>query len=118
MNVKRLTFTLLPITVCLLLCEITGCSMHMQTDFSAQAAPTLVAITFYSENSRWPTSRVELVECAGKDLNLNSRFTNEVYSTLTLDVQTNGSLIIHGELAPPGKGNWTTHLGQPNDTRY
>ena len=115
MNVKRLTFKPIPIAACLLLCGIIGCFTF--TDLRALATPSLVATTFYSQNNRWPTSRVELVECATNALN-NLSFTNELYSTLTLDVQTNGSLVIHCELAPPAKGSSTFQLEQPKVTKY
>jgi hypothetical protein len=77
--------------------------------------PTVLSSLFYSDNNRWPTSRVGLVEWATNRPDL-VEFTNSLSSTLAFNVQTNGSLTIHGVLAPPFKGDWVQHLDKPTNT--
>lgn len=106
------------ITLTLMFFALTGCltSSDLQRGAGAIVAPSMLSSLFYSDNNRWPTSRVELADYATNHLDLVA-FTNSLYSTLTFDVQTNGSLIIHGALVPPVKVDWTEHLDKPSVTR-
>jgi hypothetical protein len=108
------TASLLTIAVTL---ATTGCftSSDLQRGAVTIAAPTVLSSLFYSDNNRWPTSRVELADYATNHTDLVA-FTNDLYSTLTFDVQTNGSLIIHGALGPAVKVDWTEHLDKPTNT--
>lgn len=101
----------------LLLAALTGCftSSDLQRGVVTIAAPIILSSLFYSDNNHWPTNRDEFVDFAAKHSDLVP-FTNSLYSTLTFDVQTDGSLIIHGALAPPVKFDWTEHLDKPTNT--
>ena len=99
-----------------LLLAITGCISFsgVKQGISAIGNPMIVASLFFSENNRWPTNRVELADYAAKHPEF--AFTNSLYSTLTLDVDTNGSLTIHTVLAPPLQADWTMRLDKSTNT--